>query len=126
MIYARGVKDLLCNPRYGAPADPLKVATFREARRTLNAAVAAGRVDTDGILYDRYMRRLMKGPCEHNWGYSVGDFLPELRYPDATHKDFTTWPNRAFHAVRNSARYQKLEIEWAEQREWMHPVRTKF
>eukprot|EP01051_Picozoa_sp_SAG22_P005796 SAG22_NODE_357_length_11761_cov_2.572115_3_plen_179_part_00 len=46
---------------YGAPADPQKVAMFREARRALNSAVAEGRVDTDGTLYDRYMRRLMKG-----------------------------------------------------------------
>jgi hypothetical protein len=55
---------------------------FREARRALNSAVAEGRVDAEGGLYDRYMRRLMKGPCEHNWGYSVGNYLPELRYPD--------------------------------------------
>jgi len=59
---------------------------------------------------------------EHNWGYSVGDYLPELRYPDKEHPDFTTWPNAAFHQVRDSAPYQKLEAEWAEQREWMHPL----
>jgi hypothetical protein len=44
------------------------------------------------------------------------------RYPDSAHPDFTTWPNEAFHQVRNSAAYQKLEVEWAEQREWMHPL----
>ena len=108
---------------YGAPADPIKVATFRESRRFANQEVAAGRLNpTDNALYDFYMRRLMKGPCEHNWGYSVGNFLPELRYPDSSHPTFSTWPNDAFHAVRDSAPYQRMEAEWAEQREWMHPL----
>eukprot|EP01051_Picozoa_sp_SAG22_P005795 SAG22_NODE_357_length_11761_cov_2.572115_2_plen_431_part_00 len=62
------------------------------------------------------------GPCEHNWGYSVGNYLPELRYPDPGHPHFTTWPNKIFHTVRNTAPYQRLEDEWAEQREWMHPL----
>jgi hypothetical protein len=113
---------------YGAPADPIKLATFREARRVANQEVAAGRLNPSSALYDRYMRRLMKGipsrkfapvwctinllfwrcamragPCEHNWGYSVGGFLPELRYPDRAHPQFSTWPNQAFHSVRNSA-----------------------
>eukprot|EP01043_Picozoa_sp_COSAG02_P078009 COSAG02_NODE_17356_length_1010_cov_0.715697_2_plen_289_part_01 len=94
----------------------------REARRALNDAVTERQVDENSSLYDRYMRRLMKGPCEHNWGYSVGDYLPELRYPNEAHPDFTTWPNAAFHKVRNSAAYQKLEVEWAEQGEWMYPL----
>ena len=38
------------------------------------------------------------------------------------HPNFTTWPNDKFHAVRNTAAYQRLEDEWAEQREWMHPL----
>jgi hypothetical protein len=106
---------------YGAPADPIKVATFREARRFMNDEVAAGRLDPTTAMYDRYMRRLMKGPCEHNWGYSVGTYLPELHWPDATHPT-GTWTNDAFHAVRNTERWLLLESEWAEQREWMHPL----
>jgi hypothetical protein len=46
---------------YGAQADPIKLATFREARRVANQEVAAGRLNPSSALYDRYMRRLMKG-----------------------------------------------------------------
>ena len=56
---------------YGVPADPIKVATFREARRVLGSAVASGKVDTRSLDYVRYMRRLVKGPAEHNWGLEI-------------------------------------------------------
>ena len=57
---------------YGAPADPIKVATFKEARRSLKDAIASGTIDVsaggaDEQEYEAYMRRLMKGPAEHNW-----------------------------------------------------------
>eukprot|EP00756_Hemistasia_phaeocysticola_P051674 Hpha_TRINITY_DN26846_c0_g1::TRINITY_DN26846_c0_g1_i1::g.17388::m.17388 len=100
---------------YGGPADPIKVATFREAYRQLKAAKASNLVSESSPLYESYMRRLMKGPCEHNWGLSVGNFLPELRTP-------TNWDNAGFHSVRDSKRYMPLEQEWAQQREWMHPL----
>ena len=96
---------------YGAPADPIKVSTFRAARRVLKGS----NVSSSNPLYDSYMRRLMKGPCEHNWGYSVGNFLPELRTP-------TNWDNVGFNSVRGDLRYLVVEQEWAEQREWMHPL----
>ena len=57
---------------YGSPADPIKVATFREARRSLSAAIKNNDISADWPQYDSYMRRLMKGPCEHNWGLSTG------------------------------------------------------
>jgi len=89
--------------------------------------VKAKAINTSNPFYDRFMRRLMKGPCEHNWGYSVGNFLPELRKgagtigPDG--KPFIpTWTNKRFHEVRDTAGYQLLETEWAEQREWMYPI----
>lgn len=107
---------------YGAPADPVKVSTFREARRAMDEAVAAGRISPDWPQYDSYMRRLMKGPPSHNWGLSIGNYLPELRYPDSRHPNFTTWPNDAFAAARSGAGYQRLEQEWAAQREYIHPL----
>ena len=60
-------------------ADPIKLSVFREARRSLAAAIAAGVVDPLSGGYRRYLRRLMKGPAEHNWGLSIahgnGDWM---------------------------------------------------
>ena len=97
---------------YGAPADPIKVATYREAVRALEEGVASGAIDpaTDGG-YKRFQRRLMKGPCEHNWGWFID------------HGSWATdWDNGAFAKRRRTdADWAKHELEWAAQREWMHP-----
>eukprot|EP00039_Didymoeca_costata_P013657 m.211396 g.211396 ORF g.211396 m.211396 type:complete len:926 (+) comp15837_c0_seq6:99-2876(+) len=126
---------------YGAAADPIKLATFREARRFMTQEVAAGSIDTSWWQYDSFMRRLMKGPCEHNWGLSIGSACADCRSAINS-----TWSNAAFHAATSdkyvlyecppgfsigSARwgsmsgqcgYGPIEQEWAAQREWMHPL----
>lgn len=79
---------------YGAPADPLKIATFRAVRRTRNAAVTAGWLDPlDSDLYN-YERRLWVGGPEHNWGVCFGCFLPDARSPQGN------WSNAQFHPLR--------------------------
>lgn len=111
---------------YGGPSDPIKLATFREARRILKEAIAAGKVDPAWPQYDSYMRRLMKGPPEHNWGLSVEEWLPELQFPDERHPNFTTWPNVKFTEARSQPSYQRLENEWAAHRKWVYPLPTTF
>lgn len=132
---------------YGGAADPWKLASFREARRALDEAVAAGEIDTSWSQYESYMRRLLKGPGEHNWGLSTGSACKDCRVSDAGQPFGSTWPNAAFAKARRSAELQRydcpagfspgsarwgsqvgvcgygpIEQEWAEQREWMHPL----
>jgi len=94
---------------YGAPADPVKLSTFRAARRALRDAVAAGTVDPTGANYDSFMRRLMKGPCEHNWGLSVGSACADCR--QASYPGFPngTWPTADFAAARESKALRRYE-----------------
>ena len=135
---------------YGVPADPIKVALFRQARRSLRTAVTAGTVDPEWPQYDSFMRRLMKGPCEHNWGLSTGSACKDCR-TNYTKEFGSTWVTDAFAKARVSDAYQRydcpagfspgsarwvedtnntngvcgygpIEEEWAEQREWMHPL----
>lgn len=53
--------------QYGSPADPIKLSVFREARRFTQEAVSKKLIDTNSEGYQYYMRRLIKGPAEHNW-----------------------------------------------------------
>lgn len=55
----------------GAPADPIKVATFREATRALNEAISSKKLSARDSAVLRFQRRMMKGPAEHNWGLSI-------------------------------------------------------
>eukprot|EP00041_Stephanoeca_diplocostata_P021019 m.481245 g.481245 ORF g.481245 m.481245 type:complete len:1000 (-) comp21715_c0_seq8:54-3053(-) len=106
---------------YGVPADPTKLAVFREARRQLKRGVAEGKIDVHSKEYDSYMRRLMKGPPEHNWGLSVSKWLPELWCPNPDCPSTTTWANNDFHASKTHPGYTYLEAEWAAQRAWCYP-----
>ena len=87
------------------------MATFREAIRALREAVEAGDISESDPAYGRYLRRLMKGPAEHNWGLSI---------------DHTAWAtdwNNAESALRRAtdSDWQRHEEEWIAQREWVHP-----
>eukprot|EP00494_Astrolonche_serrata_P006642 UN06666 len=64
--------------------------------------------------YKAYNRRLMKLP-EHNWGLSIGGFLPEARGVTGN------WSNENFVKVRPGPKYQAVEEEWKEQREFAFP-----
>jgi len=100
---------------YGAPADPIKLATFREARRAMIEAVQAGLIREDAQEYRAYMRRLLKGPPEHNWGWAVTLPVPTI------HTD--PWDNRGFETTKTRVPgYAVLEKEWADQRDYCYPV----
>lgn len=125
---------------YGAGADPIKVSTFRQSRRFMSAALASGTIQSSWWQYDSYMRRLLKGPPEHNWGLSVGGVCQDCR------GNFNTWVTATFNEARSQDAFRKfdcpdgfmpgaarwggkavcgydaMEHEWAEQREWMHPI----
>jgi len=132
---------------YGGAADPVKLATFRQARRLLDEAVRAGKILCNSWQYQSYMRRLLKGPAEHNWGMSIASSCADCRVP--TWPGFgSTWVNENFQRARYSTELQRYtctddkfspgsarwgssvgvcgygptEQEWAEQREWMHPL----
>eukprot|EP00750_Incisomonas_marina_P010640 INCI16292.10.p1 GENE.INCI16292.10~~INCI16292.10.p1 ORF type:complete len:901 (+),score=156.29 INCI16292.10:333-3035(+) len=96
---------------YGAPADPIKVATFREATRALQEAISSGNLSEADSAVLRFRRRMMKGPAEHNWGLSID------------HGSWSTdWTNELFEIRRaKDADWQKHEVEWTAQREWLHP-----
>lgn len=79
---------------YGAAADPIKLAVFREARRYTRAAVRAGRLAASDAALRAYLRRLLKGPPEHNWGLSVGGVFAAMRGRDGN------WSNAAFARAR--------------------------
>ena len=65
---------------YEAAADPIKLSVFREARRITRAAIRAGHLSSTNPMLMRYSRRLLKGPPEHNWGLSIGQYLPQMRW----------------------------------------------
>jgi hypothetical protein len=100
---------------YGSPADPIKLATYREARRSLQEAVDAGAVAEDSPHYEAFMRRLLKGPPEHNWGWATSIPVPTI--------GSDPWDNAGFEATRKTKPgYAVLEQEWAEQRTYCFPV----
>jgi len=132
---------------YGGAGDPVKLATFREARRLLDGAVRVGKLSRDSWQYQSYMRRLLKGPAEHNWGLSIGSSCVDCRV--SSWPGFgSTWVKENFERARYSNELQRYpcndtnfalgsarwgasvgtcgygptEQEWAEQREWMHPL----
>ena len=86
---------------YGAAADPIKLAVFREARRYTRAALRSGRLSGSDAALRAYLRRLLKGPPEHNWGLSVGGLFAAVRGRDGN------WSNAAF------ARARLLRSEYA-------------
>jgi hypothetical protein len=69
------------------------VSTFREARRALQEAAAATPplIDVASVEYDRFMRRLMKGPASHNWGLYIQYGAAEWG---------SMWDNAGFHRTR--------------------------
>ena len=100
---------------YGSPADPIKLATFREARRSLQGAVDAGRVQEASPEYHAFMRRLLKGPPEHNWGWATTIPVPTI--------GSDPWDNAGFRATKKrKPGYAVLEEEWAEQRRYCYPL----
>ena len=102
---------------YGAPADPYRISSYRTAISALDDAVDSGRLDANNPAVDEFKFRLMK-PMEHNWGLSIGQYLPQLR--DKAHGN---WSNKEFYAVRNRSDYQRLEEEWREQNLFCFPVK---
>ena len=102
---------------YGAPADPLKVASFRAARRLRTQAVADGWLDPlDADLYN-YERRLWVGGPEHNWGLSFGGYVPGARSASGN------WSNALFTPLRFSdPRYKFYESSNVEKRNFTLPL----
>jgi hypothetical protein len=101
---------------YGAPADPLKIAAFRAARRARNEAVAAGWLDKDDPHLLAYERRLWVGGPEHNWGLCFGCYLRDARSPAGN------WSNAQFHALRSRADYAFIESGNVEKRNFTLPL----
>jgi hypothetical protein len=101
---------------YGAPADPYKLAVLRESLRQRNAAVAAGTLPADDPSLAVYERRLLMAGPEHNFGLSIGTYLPDAR------TETGNWSNARFHAVRDTPAYQFIESGWAEKRAFMAPA----
>jgi hypothetical protein len=101
---------------YGAPADPLKIAAFRTARRLRNEGVEAGWLDADDPHLLAYERRLWVGGPEHNWGVCFGCYLPHARGPGGN------WSNAEFHALRPRADYAFVESGNVEKRNFTLPL----
>lgn len=100
---------------YGSPADPIKLATFREARRTMQSALNEGRINHKMSEYSAFMRRLLKGPPEHNWGWATGIPVPTI------HTD--PWDNAGFEKTKSAkGGYDVLEAEWSDQRTYCTPL----
>ena len=91
------------------------MAALREIQRTMLEfyPTVEERAAVPGL--SAYQRRLLKPP-EHNWGLSVGKYLPSLRSKSGN------WSNAAFHAVRGRRDYQFLEQGWREQRQFLYPL----
>ena len=102
---------------YGAGADPIKVAVFRQARRHTQASIKGKRLHPGNGHLLAYMRRMLKSIPEHNWGLSVAAFLPELR------TEAGNWSNTLFaHARATQPAYALFEREWAAQRAFNYPL----
>ena len=101
---------------YGAPADPLKIAAFRTARRLRNEGVAAGWLDADDPHLLAYERRLWVGGPEHNWGLCFSCFLPDARTAHGN------WSNSLFHALRYRPDYAFIESGNIEKRNFTLPL----
>lgn len=101
---------------YGAPADPLKIAAFRTARRLRNDGVAAGWLAENDPHLTAYERRLWVGGPEHNWGLCFGCYLPEARSPQGN------WSNELFHQLRYRPDYAFIESGNIEKRNMTLPL----
>lgn len=101
---------------YGAPADPLKVATFRAARRLRNEGVIQGWLDASDSHLLAYERRLWVGGPEHNWGLCFGCYLGSER-GKAGH-----WSNAEFHPLRPTPPFQFIESGNEEKRNFTAPL----
>ena len=84
---------------YGAGADPLKLAAFRETARVLREARAGTLPGQGGVPLPAadanlaaLQRRLLLGGAEHNGGASIGAYLPGSRGV------LGEWDNARFHA----------------------------
>lgn len=83
---------------YGGGADPLKLATFRETRRTIADALAGvlpGQIaplTSDDPNLRAFERRILVGGPEHNGGCSIGAYLPSSRGLNGE------WDNARFHS----------------------------
>lgn len=85
---------------YGAPAHPQKLAAYRQR-------IAQGAVGNDSFAL-----HMLKGPPEHNWGLSVGQYAGTILGTDGN------WSNALFWANRNQSVYAALEAEWKAQLDW--------
>eukprot|EP00802_Teleaulax_amphioxeia_P002335 Tamp_02337.p1 GENE.Tamp_02337~~Tamp_02337.p1 ORF type:complete len:933 (-),score=169.09 Tamp_02337:1642-4440(-) len=102
---------------YGAAADPIKLAVFRQARRHTQASIRGKRLSGGNPYLLAYMRRLLKSAPEHNWGLSVAAYFPALRSQTGN------WSNPLFaHARATLPAYALLEAEWAAQRAYNYPL----
>jgi hypothetical protein len=101
---------------YGAPADPLKVATFRAARRLRNEGVDQGWLDPSDPHLLAYERRLWVGGPEHNWGLCFGCYLGPERGKDGH------WSNAEFHPLRPTPPFQFIEDGNREKRNFTAPL----
>ena len=101
---------------YGAPADPAKLGRYRETRRAIADALAAGAFPAEDPQLTAFERRIAIGGPEHNWGLSIGQYLPGARTAGGT------WSNAGFHAVRGRADYAFVEAGWAEKRAFLDPL----
>jgi hypothetical protein len=89
---------------------------FRETVRLRNAAVAAGTLAADDPSLMVHERRLLMAGPEHNFGLSIGTYLPGARSENGN------WSNAEFAAVRNRSDYQFIESGWAEKRAFLQPA----
>ena len=101
---------------YGAPADPLKLATYRSARRARNAAVGSGDLDAEDPDLLAFERRSLVGGPEHNWGLSFGGYVPGAR------SNGGNWSNELFKQVRYTPPYELFASSNTEKRDFCQPL----
>ena len=94
------------------------MAGYRQLRRAIVAATTGSGAqlspsDPDLLAFQRRIN--IAGP-EHNWGLSIGDYLPGARSPKGN------WSNADFERVRNRSDYALIESGWAEKRSFLTPL----
>lgn len=90
----------------GPPADPLKLAMFREMSRARAECIMGGRCPADDPDIFNFSRLLLKAP-EHTAGLGSGNI------PD------NNWSNSEFEQVRSGSAFQQIEGSWTEQRQFL-------
>ena len=103
------------NQRYGAGADPRKLAAFRETQRVIADALAgalpgqAAPLAADDANLRAFRRRILVGGPEHNGGCSIGAYLPSARGTGGQ------WDNARFAAnLAARADYQFVQSSYDE------------